>query len=121
MSSPARSIEELLALARQRRLWPEVEPAPQEQDRAADPALPAPAPVPALAAPVPSELQQALAALAQQMAQALGPDLPAAQPLLDQVTELLAAGLGADLDAAWAALDDLEDQLEALTITARSG
>lgn len=114
MSPPARSIEELLALARQRRLWPEVESqiAPKEPVGSEDAPRPAPAP---------TELALALDALRQQAALILGPSVAAAQPLLDNLGELLAADGGADVGAVWAALDELEDQLEALEITARPG
>lgn len=108
MSSSPPSIEMLLALARQRRLWPEVDAPPAALS---EPSFFAERPRQTSAE---TELALATEALLRQTAAALGPRLAAAQPLLEQLAALLQTGSGVDLDAAWAALDDLEDQLEAL-------
>jgi hypothetical protein len=108
MASSTTSIELLLALARQRRLWPEVEPVPAEQSLAESPKDEIPP-------ETETELALALEALRQQAAYTLGPRLPAAAPLFAKLAAILAHGSTADLDAAWAALDALEDQLEALS------
>lgn len=108
MQAATSSIEQLLALARQRRLWPEVEQpaAPTVQSAAA-------APLPALTAA--TEVEQAFAALLQEAAQALGPRLVTAQPLLDQVAKMISVGSDRDRAEALEALDELEDLLEALS------
>jgi len=107
MSSATPSIGTLLALARQRRLWPEVDPqaAPAEQSLSAEPPA---------GTPAETELRLATEALLQEAARALGPRLGAAAPLFELLAALLHSGGRANLEAAWAVLDDLEDQLEAL-------
>ena len=110
------SLQQLLALARQRRLWPEVDC----QDKST--LLPT-TPSPVMAAPqsieaeaeAEVELQLRTVELREQIAQALGSKQAAVQPMLDELEALFAAGPALDLDAAWAALDELEDQLEALS------
>lgn len=106
------SLQQLLALARQRRLWPEVDC----QDKST--LLPTTL-SPVMAAPQSSEaeaeLQLRTVELREQIAQALGSKQAAVQPMLDELEALFAAGPALDLDAAWAALDELEDQLEALS------
>lgn len=112
MSDGKPSIQQLLALARQRGLWPEVA-------RQTEPPL-----LPTMqgqvnTAPQPSaaeaELSLRTVELREQISQALGSKQAAVQPMLDELGELFAAGAAVDLDAAWAALDELEDQLEALS------
>ncbi|MBL9045593.1 MAG: hypothetical protein JNM83_28550 [Myxococcales bacterium] len=106
------SLQQLLALARQRRLWPEVDC----QDKST--LLPTTL-SPVMEAPQSSEaeveLQLRTVELREQIAQALGSKQAAVQPMLDELEALFAAGPALDLDAAWAALDELEDQLEALS------
>jgi hypothetical protein len=116
MSDEKPSLQQLLALARQRRLWPEVDC----QDKST--LLPT-TPSPVMAAPqsieaeaeAEAELQLRTVELREQIAQALGSRQAAVQPLLEELEALFAAGPALDLDAAWAALDELEDQLEALS------
>ena len=112
MSDEKPSLQQLLALARQRRLWPEVDC----QDKST--LLPT-TPSPVMAAPQSSEaeaeLQLRTVELREQIAQALGSKQAAVQPMLEELEALFAAGPAVDLDAAWAALDELEDQLEALS------
>ena len=112
MSDEKPSIQQLLALARQRRLWPEV-------DREANAALVQTTQRPVNTVPQPSEaeaeLQQRIMELREQIAQALGTKQAAVQPILDELGELFSVGPALDLNAAWAALDELEDQLEALS------
>jgi hypothetical protein len=110
MPAASSSIEQLLALARQRRLWPEVE---------AKTSIATPEQSPQLTlsrlSGAKTELTLLIEELASEAARALGPKLGAAQPLLDQLSELLTTEDNIDLDAAWAAMDELEDQLEALS------
>ncbi len=114
MSDEKPSLQQLLAVARQRRLWPEVDC--QEKSTL----LPT-TPSPVMAAPqsieaeAEAELQLRTVELREQIAQALGSRQAAVQPLLEELEALFAAGPALDLDAAWAALDELEDQLEALS------
>jgi len=112
MSDEKPSLQQLLALARQRRLWPEVDC----QDKST--LLPT-TPSPVMAAPqsieAEVELQLRTVELGEQIAQALGSRQAAVQPMLEELEVLFAAGPALDLDAAWAALDELEDQLEALS------
>ena len=116
MSDEKPSLQQLLSLARQRRLWPEVDC----QDKST--LLPT-TPSPVMAAPqsieaeaeAEAELQLRTVELGEQIAQALGSRQAAVQPLLEELEALFAAGPALDLDAAWAALDELEDQLEALS------
>lgn len=118
MSDEKPSLQQLLALARQRRLWPEVDC----QDKSTllpttpSPVMAAPQSIEAEAeAEAEVELQLRTVELREQIAQALGSRQAAVQPLLEELEALLAAGPALDLDAAWAALDELEDQLEALS------
>ena len=100
------SIDELLAAARQRNLWPEAGSAVEQTagDQAAEGR-----------APAESMLDQAAEALRQQTVRVLGARSSAAEPQLAKLfLQLDASEKRGDAKAIWAALDELEDQLEAL-------
>lgn len=111
MSDETSSIQQILALARLRQLWPEVEPQTEA------------APVQSMQSPLSpqqpghadAELKLRILELREQIAQALGPKQRAVQPMLDELSKCCASGAALDLDAAWTAIDELEDQLEALS------
>lgn len=100
------SIEDLLAAAQERQLWPECE-------SSADSSPPVPGAT--SCCPVASPLQGAVRSLCEQVELTLGARTVVVGQQLEKLRQLLGAPEPTgDAKAAWAALDELEDQLEAL-------